>query len=676
MSEMKGIVINMKKKLISLIISLCILSTALSTSVFAEDHVKTDDGFGVMYRTHIQNEGWLQGWMQDGDPSGSEGKGLRLEGIEIELTGNVPDGLDIQYQTHIQNKGWSQSWVSNGDLAGSVGEGLRLEAIEIRLMGTNSADYSVRYRTHIQNDGWKQGWVADGALSGSEGKGLRLEAIEIIIVETPVKIAYDKYLAVLAQVSEADYTTATWAAYQKVVLANVVTKTEIANKITEATLAIEKAQKSLVKKADLSIYNDILESVKEADYSPDSWAIYQDIVADHQVTQENTQAEVDAATIAIIKAQKDLFKLADLTAYEAARAAVTEDQVKSGWTAYKALLDANVVTNLNSQAEVDQATANILAAQKLLVLYSDLGAFNQAIAPYLQYGADSVNAPYTSETWNAYVTVCEKYGSLTNGKWVYDVINKDSNQSVINAAVIDLEGARSKLVATANLTAFNTAKNIKISDGPYTTTSFTAYTNNGQVKAIVEIPADTLKGYAQNVVDSYTATLVALQQSILVKGSDLTDYNAALAAVQQANYTPESWSAYQLVVSANVVTPDNNQSTVNSATAKIVAAQKNLIYTGAYVITSAKINASNFGVRKVGDNILTQVAEMITAAGIDKTDYTISFKQGDKGTATINPTTGVITDIGDTKATVVFTITPVSGGVAATTANMDIFINP
>lgn len=666
----------MKKISIGIIAGLCMMTMALTTSVFAEKADTTSDmDFGVAYRTHIENEGWAQGWMHDGSLSGSQGKGLRLEGIEIELSGDVPAGLGIQYQTHIQNKGWAQGWVSDGDLAGSVGEGLRLEAIEIKLTGTEASDYIVKYRTHIQNDGWKE-WVTNGALSGSEGKGLRLEAIEIQIFETPVKIAFDKYEAVLAQVNEDDYTSASWAIYQKVVADNTVTKEDIANKITEATTAIEKAQLSLVKKADLTIYNDVLDNVIEADYSAETWAVYQTIVADNVVTQENTQAEVDAATIAIIKAQKNLFKLADMTAYEAALAAVTEDMVKSGWAAYKAVVDANIVTNMNSQAEVDAATAKIGAAQKALVLYSDLKAFNQAIALYVQYGSDAANAPYTSASWNAYTASCEKYGTLTNGKWVYDLISKESDQTVINAAVADIDSDILKLVKTSDLTAFNAAKNIKITDGPYTTASFTAYTNDNQVKAITSMTADTLKDYAQSVVDSYTATLIALQQSILVKGSDLTAYNAALAAVKQANYTPESWSVYQAVVTANVVTADNTQSVVDAATTKIVTAQKNLVYTGAYVISAAKLNSSYFGVRKVGDNILTRAGEMITAAGLDKADYTLAFKQEENGTAVINPTTGAITDKGDTKATVIFTITPVSGGASAETADIEIYVNP
>lgn len=667
----------MNKLGVNLFICVLMISMFFSTNVFATE-IETEELNldGVTYRTHIENEGWAQGWMYNGAKSGSEGKSQRLEAIEIELSGNMPEGMGIQYQTHVQNKGWSQGWVSNGELSGTVAESLRLEAIQIKLTGDTDGDYTVKYRTHIQNDGWKQGWVADGATSGSEGKGLRLEAIEIVIEKTPGKIAYDKYLAVLNQVNEADYTAATWTAYKKVVDVNVVKRDDIANKMTEATLAIEKAQASLVKKADLDIYQDTLNSVKEADYTADSWANYQKVVVANVVTAEDSQSKVDTATIAIIKAQKNLVKLAIMDSYEAARAAVTEDQVKSGWSGYKAVLDANVVNNLNTQAQVDAATANIIEAQKKLVLYSDLTAFNKAIELYIKYGSDAANAPYTAETWNAYTVKCENYGTLTNGAWVYDVITRDSTKTAIEAAVVDINSNIAKLSKTADIAAFNAAKNIKISDGPYTTASFTAYTNDAQVKSITSISADTLKGYSQTVVDGYTNTLIALQNGLLVKGSDLASYNAALAAVKVENYTPASWSAYQTVLAANVVTADTTQSLVDSATAKIIAAQKNLVYSGAYIIKNAKINSINFGVCQVGDNILTRAEDMITAAGFDKTDYTISFTRIDQGTTAINSKTGLITAIGSGTATVTFTMTPIDGGAAATTANVELAINP
>ncbi|WP_068646422.1 S-layer homology domain-containing protein [Paenibacillus antarcticus] len=71
--------------------------------------------------------------------------------------------------------------------------------------------------------------------------------------------------------------------------------------------------------------------------------------------------------------------------------------------------------------------------------------------------------------------------------------------------------------------------------------------------------------------------------------ADLTAYNATLAAVAKADYTPDSWTIYQTVVSANVVTTANTQRQVNAATAAIQAAQKALVKVEAPVATEANV---------------------------------------------------------------------------------------
>ena len=57
------------------------------------------------YRTHVQNEGW-QDYVADGAMSGTKGKSLRLEAIQVRLTGEMAEKYDIYYRTHIQDKGW------------------------------------------------------------------------------------------------------------------------------------------------------------------------------------------------------------------------------------------------------------------------------------------------------------------------------------------------------------------------------------------------------------------------------------------------------------------------------------------------------------------------------------------------------------------------------------------
>lgn len=585
--------------------AMLMLATVFSTSVFAVDHeVTTAEAIGVTYRTHVQYVGWETDWAKNGDMAGTEGQSLRLEGVQIKLTGdNLPVGAGIEYRTHVQNVGWETTWAKNGDTAGTEGQSLRLEGIQIRLLNM-PANYSVQYRTHVENEGWETEWAKDGESAGTEGMSYRLEGLEVKIVKLS---------------------------------------------------------------ADLTAYNAALAAASEADFSAASWAVYQAIVAANVVTGDHLQTEVDAATANIVAAQKNLVRM---TNYNAAVAAVTEDQVKSGWVAYKAVLDANVVTNQDTQAQVDAATAAILAAQKNLVLYANMTAFNQATALYVSYGKDANNTPYTTATWDVYTAQCELYGTLTEGKWVYDIISKNNSQATVDAATANINKYVVKLVNAADLTALNAAIAIKISDGPYTTASFTAYTNDTRVKAITDIPTATLKGYTQAVVDGYENTLLALQKELLIKGSDLTAYNAMLAKVKQADYTTVSWSAYQIVVNANVVTADITQAKVDAATAVINAAQEDLVLSSAYIAAHANIDSAHFEVQNVNDNIISRAKELITAAGYDASKYTITFTRMDTGTAKIDASSGLISGIGDGTAMVTFTITPVDGAAATTTATV------
>jgi hypothetical protein len=138
----------------------------------------------VRYRTHVENKGW-QEFVSDGVLSGTTGENLRLEGIQIELENQVAN-LDVAYQTHIQNYGWEDqgdntNWKKNGDTSGTTGESLRLEAIQIKLTGDTADQFDIWYQVHAQNMGWLA-WTKNGESAGTEGFGYRLEGIKIQIL--------------------------------------------------------------------------------------------------------------------------------------------------------------------------------------------------------------------------------------------------------------------------------------------------------------------------------------------------------------------------------------------------------------------------------------------------------------------------------------------------------------
>lgn len=132
----------------------------------------------ISYTTHVQNQGW-QAYVQDGGMSGTSGKGLRLEGIKLNVTDQALSG-GIQYRTQVEKEGW-QGWKSNDAMSGTSGKALRLEAIEIKLTGALAEYYDVYYRVHSETYGWL-GWAKNGQSAGTEGLSKRLEGIEVRLV--------------------------------------------------------------------------------------------------------------------------------------------------------------------------------------------------------------------------------------------------------------------------------------------------------------------------------------------------------------------------------------------------------------------------------------------------------------------------------------------------------------
>ena len=134
----------------------------------------------VLYSTHVQNIGWQEA-TNDGKMSGTSGRSLRLEAIQIRLDNQKYTG-NIEYKTHIQNIGWESSYRKNGQMSGTSGRSLRLEAIQIRLTGEMATKYDIYYRVHCQEFGW-MGWAKNGQSAGSAGYSYRLEGIQILLVE-------------------------------------------------------------------------------------------------------------------------------------------------------------------------------------------------------------------------------------------------------------------------------------------------------------------------------------------------------------------------------------------------------------------------------------------------------------------------------------------------------------
>jgi phosphosulfolactate phosphohydrolase-like enzyme len=116
---------------------------------------------------------------------------------------------------------------------------------------------------------------------------------------------------------------------------------------------------------------------------------------------------------------------------------------------------------------------------------------------------------------------------------------------------------------------------------------------DGAMKALASIETDmvvpgdapsgiyTLKGTIHDLAGNSTEVAYILN---VVIPTNLDAYNAVLSAVKMSDYTTISWTAYQVVVTANVKTSANSQTEVDAATANITTAQHSLIT----VLTAAK----------------------------------------------------------------------------------------
>ena len=124
-------------------------------------------------------------------------------------------------------------------------------------------------------------------------------------------------------------------------------------------------------KTNLDEYKDTLGSVDEDDYTGASWKAYQDEVKKNEVSEDNSQAEVDEAVKNIQEAQKDLVEKADTSKYEALLAEIdnlSEDTyTQASWKRLQDSLKANEVDENDTQERVNEAVKNIKDAKGGLV---------------------------------------------------------------------------------------------------------------------------------------------------------------------------------------------------------------------------------------------------------------------------------------------------------------------
>lgn len=119
--------------------------------------------------------------VQDGSLAGSTGQGRPLQAFLARRSGDSSElPGDVRYRAFVQNKRWLD-WQGAGGQAGTVGEGLRLEAVQMRLSGELAKYFDVYYQSHVSGYGWLD-WARDGQTSGSAGCSRAIEALRVKLV--------------------------------------------------------------------------------------------------------------------------------------------------------------------------------------------------------------------------------------------------------------------------------------------------------------------------------------------------------------------------------------------------------------------------------------------------------------------------------------------------------------
>lgn len=171
------------KKISTALLTSLMLVSFIAVSVSAsETNVSSaytaPSGATLTYRSLIQKKKWESSFKKQGEVSGTVGKSLRLEGIQIKISSDTEGS--VEYSTLAHKKGWAAS-KTNGQTSG--GSGQFIERIRISLTGALADKYDIYYRVHMPfNKGW-MGWAKNGEAAGVAHYKYNIEAIQIVLTD-------------------------------------------------------------------------------------------------------------------------------------------------------------------------------------------------------------------------------------------------------------------------------------------------------------------------------------------------------------------------------------------------------------------------------------------------------------------------------------------------------------
>lgn len=145
----------------------------------AESYRASLSDMGAIYGIAVNGVGWSHFFADNSysmAPSGSY-----ITAIHATLSGQ-PEGMSgtIRYRVNLSGTGWLD-WQEDGNEAGDSAGTAPLEGIAMELTGELSTYYQVLYSV-LQDSQWTD-WVSDGAESGAVGVGLHVDGVRISVVK-------------------------------------------------------------------------------------------------------------------------------------------------------------------------------------------------------------------------------------------------------------------------------------------------------------------------------------------------------------------------------------------------------------------------------------------------------------------------------------------------------------
>ncbi len=327
----------------------------------------------------------------------------------------------------------------------------------------NEADYTVESWALLE-DALQKAINAQNATTQAEVDAATKTLKDAIagLVKKPVvpAVNYDELNALIAQaqgLNKDEYTEASWEALEKALADAILARDYQAQPAVDAAAkALKDAIAGLVKKpvivvdySELLAQIDIANQLNEADYTAESWDVFEDALAKAIAARTaTTQAEVDTAAKALKDAIAGLVKkpvvvidYSELNAQIAIAQGLNEDDyTEASWDVLeKALADAILARDYQAQPAVDAAAKALKDAIAALVkktpVTPDFVDYSK-----LQEQIDRANAldknKYTEESWSKVEAALEKANALMN----------TGLQNEVDAAVLELKEAIDALV--------------------------------------------------------------------------------------------------------------------------------------------------------------------------------------------------------------------------------------